>query len=266
MKNRTILTLLYLLAIGLLFGFSFLPEGFRMYSSALALFLPLAIGVLVFAKKNGFRIPMYEGKGDGALPYLFYAPILLMIIFISLATSLVMALFGLSDPPLNDIPLFEAIVTYAVIPAILEECFYRVLPAMALGDEDTKSICIISTLLFGFAHLSVFSIPYALFAGLSFFFINRLAKSPLPSILLHLLNNLLSILFMYTENYEVVFSLTMKTLIILSVASIALMWLFYKDRLRELADEIRAPKERFRATWDIVAYLALTGVLTILFI
>ncbi len=266
MKNRTILILLYALAIGLLFAFSFLPSSFRMYSNALALFLPLAIGVSVFVKKNGTKIPMYEGEGERALPYLFFAPTLLLIILISLVTSVIFSLFGLYSPPLEDIPLLDAVIAYAILPAVLEECFFRILPVLALKEEDTQSICLFSALVFGFAHLSVFSIPYALFAGVVFFFLNRIARSSLPSLLLHLFNNLISILLIYATNYELVFTITISALLVLTGVSLVLMWLFYKERLRSLIDVLRAQKATFHLTLDLALYLVLTATLTILFI
>ena len=158
MKNRTILILLYTLAIALLFGFSFLPSGFRVYRTILSLFLPFAIGVGIFVKKNGTKPPMYQGEGRDALPYLLFAPILLGILLLSVLTTLLFSLVGLSNPPIDKIPIGEAIVLYALLPAILEEALYRILPALALCDEDTHSVCIFSTLVFSLAHISIFSI------------------------------------------------------------------------------------------------------------
>ena len=266
MKNRTILTLLYLLAILLLFAFSFLPSGFRTYGSALALFIPLAIGISVFVKKNGTKIPMYEGKKDYLLPSLFFAPTLLTVISISMVTAIILSMLGLENPPLDDIPLLDAILAYAVLPAILEESLYRILPSLALADEDMQSICLYSSLVFGFAHMSLFSIPYAFFSGLAFFCINRLARSPLPSILLHLINNLLSIWFTYARKGDLVFSYMVEVLTVLSVASVLLMLLFYKSRLIKLAERLRDRGVSFRISLDLIAYLVLTSVLAVIFI
>ena len=266
LKNRTILVLLYTLALSLVIGFSFLPSGLRIYGKTLALFIPLAIGVGVFVKKNGTKPVMYEGDGEKALPYLFFAPVLLLIILISLLTTFAFSLVGLTSSSVAKLPFGEALVMYALLPAVLEEAFYRVLPALALNEEEAGSVCIFSTLIFAFAHLSVFSLPYALFGGLTFFALNRIAKSPLPSVLLHLLNNLISLLFLYSSHYELTFAITLVALLLLSVVSFVLMAKHYRESVRALLEELRASRRYFRFTPDLVAYLVLTAILTIVFI
>lgn len=265
MKNRTILVLIYLFAILLLLVFSFLPGDIQMYRNILALFLPLAIGVGLFLKKYGTKIPIYEGKGEGAFSCLFFAPILLSILLISLGTSLVTAFFGLENPLPEKIPPLEAVVTYALLPAILEEGLYRILPALALQEEDERSIAFFSSLIFTFAHLSLFSMPRALFGGLAFFFVNRLARSPLPSILLHFLNNLLSVILMYAKHPTVVFSCTLYALLGLTLLSLVLLVTVYREQTKALVDRLRAKKTPFRLSPDIVAYLVVTMTLTVLF-
>ena len=83
---------------------------------------------------------------------------------------------------------------YGVAPAVFEEMLFRYMPLRALGAHSPKLAIIYSSVLFALAHCNLFQLPYALFAGIVFALVDIAAKSVLPSILLHLINNLLSIL------------------------------------------------------------------------
>ena len=265
MKNRTLLILVYALILPLLIGLSFLPSGLRVYRQILALMIPLIIGVSIFVKRNGTKIQMFEGKGEVGLASLFFAPTLLLIILISLFTSLILSLFGLSNTAVESLPIGEAILRYAIFPAILEEALYRILPLLALKDEDAFSVCIFSSLVFGFSHLSLFSIPYAFFSGFAFFCINRLAKSPFPSLFLHLTNNLLSLWMMFSKQGNLVLLGILVTLFVLSALSVILMAKFYRERVVLLLETFRKKRVPFRFTLDILIYLTFTLTAAIVF-
>ncbi len=264
MKNRTVLILLYIFSLGLLFLISFLPSDFRTVATPLATLLPVFIGACIYIPKNGRRIEALMGGGreEKAIAYLSFPVILLGIIFISVLTSLFLSLFGISDETNITVSFPTALVLYALVPAFVEECFYRFLPLLILKDEPRKNVLIFSSLVFAFAHLSFSSIPYALFAGVSFFLINLIAKSPFPSLILHILNNFIALIFVFYPQQNLLLSI----IALLAVLSLLSLVLLYRRReyigafLRELFSESGENILGF----ELIIYLIVTCTVSLL--
>ncbi|MBE6536419.1 MAG: CPBP family intramembrane metalloprotease [Ruminococcaceae bacterium] len=123
-------------------------------------------------------------------------PTIIMVLGVSLITSLFMNFLGYSDPSVFDEPFALAVITHALIPAILEELLFRFAPIKILS-ENKKTALLVSSVMFAFAHANLFRIPYALVAGFIFSAIYMLTGSILPSMLIHFLNNLFSLLSIY---------------------------------------------------------------------
>ena len=265
MKNRTLLTLLYGLGLLLLLCSSLLPATVRPYLSPLALLVPLVIGLFLFRQKNGARILALEGKDPQGrtLAYLLFPIILLGIIGISALFGWLFSLVGIESTTTLSYPLPAALIFYAAVPALLEEGLYRYLPLLALQDESRGAALIFSSLAFAFAHLSLISLPYALFAGVGLFTVNLLAKSLWPSVLLHLLNNVLGVLFLFYPDSLPLSLVVILTLAVLSVIAAVLIARKREVLVRFLA-ELRedAPTPIF--TFDLIAFLILTFCLSLI--
>lgn len=155
-----------------------------------------------------------------------------------LANIVIFALTGrTSSPQISDnLPL--AILTSALLPAILEEVLFRELPMRVMREESPLELVLTSALFFSFVHHSFFAIPYAFFAGVAFIVIDLLCDSLLPSIIIHFLNNLLSVLWIfYSERIVFVWAFVS---VLLLLALISAVFLFLKRKAI-----VRLFKERF---------------------
>ena len=191
--NTTVMTQLLfvvLLALASMVGGVLYPIFY-----AIAFIIPIALG-MILAKgagaelKNFFKVK----KRDTSylLPTAF--PILLVIILVALLTSFLLSLIGKTNEVILYDTLFENLVFHALLPAIFEELIFRYIPLITIARYSKKWAVIISALTFAAAHMNLFQIPYALLAGVLFMLIDIKAESVIPSVLLHLLNNSLSVL------------------------------------------------------------------------
>lgn len=87
----------------------------------------------------------------------------------------------------------EIILSLIVIPAFCEEFFFRGIVFSEYRKYGTGNAIIISTLCFAMLHFSVENMAIYLFTGLLLGFVTAVTRSIIPSIILHLLSNTLSI-------------------------------------------------------------------------
>jgi membrane protease YdiL (CAAX protease family) len=87
----------------------------------------------------------------------------------------------------------EIILSLIIIPAFCEEFFFRGIVFNEYRKYGTANAVIVSALCFSMLHFSIENFFIYLFAGLLFGFVTAMTKSIIPSILLHLLSNTLSI-------------------------------------------------------------------------
>ncbi len=87
----------------------------------------------------------------------------------------------------------EIILSLIVIPAVCEEFFFRGIVFNEYRKYGATNAVIVSALCFAMLHFSFENFFIYLFAGILFGFVTAMTKSIIPSILLHLLSNTLSI-------------------------------------------------------------------------
>lgn len=203
-KLITIIDLLFLLILGM--SGSVKNELASDLVYYLAFLIPTALGVSYifegFGKQNSsmqkkVELDDFKLTRDGAilsLPLIF--PEIFAVLLISAATSALMALFGQENTATFTEPFIYAIFIHALIPAILEELLFRFVPIKMLKGEE-KTAIILSSVMFAFAHANIFQIPYAFIAGLIFAFVYVATGSILPSVIMHFMNNLVSLTSIY---------------------------------------------------------------------
>ena len=174
-----------------------------------------------------------SGK-DTAEISVFLFPTLAVIFFISWITSLILSLIAL--PPATDVSgnIFKAVFLHAVLPAILEEFLFRYFPLRLLSPYGKRNAVMISALIFGLIHGNAFQIPYAVAAGVLFALFDCAYESLLPSLALHFLNNLISIVWMRNSSGTVFVAVFV--IILATGAVISLIYLFlFRNRLLKKA-------------------------------
>lgn len=177
-------------------------------------------------------------KKGASLSIPIFFPAISVILAISVVTSLLLGSLGYENAANFSEPFFIALVIHALIPAILEELLFRFAPIKLLS-ENKRSALILSSVMFAFAHANLFQIPYALVGGFIFSSLYLLTGSILPSIILHFLNNTISLASIYGVAPLVI----VVSLGVLSAASIVIILMnkkTYKDEIKKMIGNEKA--------------------------
>lgn len=224
----------------------------------LAFLIPIALGISHifgdFGKQSNSmsrkaKLDDFKLTREGAilsLPLIF--PEILAVLLISVATSELMALLGQENTASFTEPFIYAVFIHALIPAILEELLFRFVPIKILKGEE-KTAVILSSVMFAFAHANLFQIPYAFIAGLIFAFVYVATGSIFPSVIMHFMNNLVSL----TSIYGFGGRWLVPTLATFSLISIIIILI----RRRAYAEKIKA---LFKGNEIYISYLPLLFV------
>lgn len=136
--------------------------------------------------------------------------------------------------------LILAFLTTAVIPAFVEEFLFRGLILSNLRPYGTTAAVVASALLFGMMHQNIEQILYTTVAGLVLGFLYVKTESLWPCILMHFVNNFISVLRtvlierlpVATANLTI--GLIQATFSVLGVISAVWLMLYQRDRRREV--------------------------------
>lgn len=94
--------------------------------------------------------------------------------------------------------LFVNLFCTAVLPAICEETAHRGLVLKGLGPLGKKRAIIISSMLFGLAHMNIQQFFYATIIGFLLGYVASTCDSIYPAMIIHFMNNTLSTLISYS--------------------------------------------------------------------
>lgn len=199
-KIYTLSSLMLLCILSLGGGFS---EPLALIVRLIAFTVPTLLA-LWYSKASSDRNTAYlslDKRGLLLLPLL--VPSLLVIFGLSFLVSLVIySITGAqADVPISGNVVFD-VFSLAVVPAVTEEMFFRYVPLKIIAPLSKKSALIISSVFFAVIHTSFFSIPYALAAGVIFMTFDLITESVLPSVIVHLFNNIMSLVWMYGADTE----------------------------------------------------------------
>lgn len=229
---------LFLGASGMLISYG-LPTLSKVISY-LGFALPLIAFVVYARRQNGeVRIPLLDNK-EGfflSLPFVFIS--LIGVMGISVLTSLVLSLLGKGEGQTLSGNIVYLISREAFLPAVLEELLFRLVPLSLIAPFSKKSAIVLSSIMFAVIHCDMFEIPYALFAGILYMIADIMAGSVLPSIIMHLVNNVVAVLW---QVYIIPGGLTayalavIGALAIISITLVILLFKRYKPYLRSVFD------------------------------
>ncbi len=204
------LVFIFFLALaGFDFGVPFLNKAFYY----LAFLIPLGL-LFLFGKNSGIEKttpPSFKlGKNGAVLTAALVIPTVGAVFLVSFLTSLITNAIGIK-PSVTDLSgnIFLMIILHAVLPSVCEELMFRYIPISLLSGYSKKYTVVISALLFSLMHLDLASLPYAFVAGLVFAYADIAAGSILPSVILHFVNNTLSIFYTRSGGSPVFFFIIM---------------------------------------------------------
>lgn len=231
MKNAVKwITLLYILLIFILSLAGSLTGALSTIVEMAAYALPVTVGYIYSRRLRREREELF-GVAEkertlisprGIVTYApLFAPTVGLVFLMAWLTSLLLGLLGKVPSAIPDAPIAEMLVIHALVPAVLEELAFRYLPMKLLMPYSKRWCVILSAMFFALAHLSLFQIPYALIAGVIFIVIDIACESILPSLILHLLNNAVSILWIKwgaEPGFALWFIIAVATLALISLA------------------------------------------------
>ena len=224
-RKTSILTFCYTLFLMLLFLSGSLSGVLSDAVYYLAFILPIGISLYLTRYDGGEWKKYLTIDRDGVkrfLPLVF--PTISAIIVVSIITSVL--IYNLSGKT-NDVDvgssLIVALLTHALLPAVLEEAIFRFLPIKLLAPHSPRAAIIISAFFFSLAHADLFTIPYALVAGVMLMTVDLMCDSIIPSIVIHFINNALSVVMLFMEDspfsimgiYAIIILLTIISIIII---------------------------------------------------
>ena len=238
MKNAVKwITLLYILLILILSVAGSLSGWLSTAVEILAYAIPVSVGYVYSRRLRREREELAGVAEDentllsarGMLNYVpLFVPTVALVFLAAWLTSLLLGVFGKTPSAIPNAPIVDMLVAHALVPAVLEELAFRYLPMKLLSPYSKRWCVILSAMFFALAHLSLFQIPYALLAGLIFIIIDLACDSVLPSLVLHFLNNAVSVLWIKwggDSGFAVWFILAIALL-----AAISLVFIFFKKK------------------------------------
>ena len=217
-KTVNALVLIDLVFLSLLLLSGVFSGAWQFLIYLLSYVLPITVGFVVISKRKLRCEPQIKCRCDKLLPSLMlFPPIILVIIGISALTSLFLSMLGKSNVIDVSGNLFYELFRHALLPAMLEEMLFRYIPLKLLLPYSRRGAIFVSALMFSLIHLNIFQLPYALFAGVALGFVTLLSGSIVPSVILHFLNNAISVFWM--RDPDVAPYIIIAVLCVLTVAS-----------------------------------------------
>ena len=190
----------------------------------LAFLLPIGISLFLTRdeKVEKGKYLTIDSKGVRNFAPLIF-PTISIIIIASIITSVI--IYETTDKT-NSVDLGDsfllALLTHALLPALLEEALFRYLPLRLISPHSPRCAIVVSAIFFSLVHADLFSIPYAFLAGVLFMTIDLMTDSVIPSVVIHFLNNAISVSLMFMEApfaiflmYMWIFAATILSLIVL---------------------------------------------------
>lgn len=199
--------------------------------------LIVQILLMAFIPIFGFSICKKQSVGNTLKDFKFkktswkvvgYSFLLGVLIFIfnmavNSTFSYILSLFGFeSTSSFNEeaytgvVNLIIMLLTTAVLPGICEEIMHRGMMLQSYKTFGVKRAIIVSSLLFGLMHLNISQFFYATIIGFIIAIIDLSADNILPGIIIHFMNNALSVYFTFayvnswpgSQTYAIISNLT----------------------------------------------------------
>ena len=232
----------------------------------LAFIIPLFAYFLLLEKRKieDARISVAPNKEAFALSLYLAAPTVAGVFFIAMLSSLLLSLLELPTEAARVESITAPIILSALLPAFFEELLFRFVPLSLFKNKPRRDAIFFSALFFALAHCDLAKMPYAFFAGVVFATLDILADSIWPSVLLHLFNNAVSLLWMrYGTDIPIAFIAVLLALTVLSLILAAILKRSLFDRVIGILKEKRTQRLTAEA-WlflTIVILITLTEAL-----
>ena len=231
----------------------------------LAFIVPI---VAYFACRSKAKIelspPRFTISGENArlgAPLVF--PTIAVVFVISFITSLIVSKIGVDSVTDVSGNLATVILTKALLTAILEEMLFRYIPLSVLSPHSRRGAVILSATFFALAHCNLYQLFYAFVAGVILAVADLLSDSILPSVVIHFLNNLVSIFWLRygaSETFSAWYTVALLSLGAISVIPIVV----YREKYKSGLARVFRNDGRIEFTLESTVFALMMLALTIL--
>ncbi len=233
-RKISILTVSYVIFLVLILASGFMTGLLSEAVYFLAFILPITLVLYLSRNDKTERGKYLSINSDGVKRIIpLIAPTLWVIILTSFLTSLlIFAITGKTNSVNLGNSFVIALISHALLPAILEEALFRYLPMRLLAPHSKRGAVLISAFFFALVHRNFFTIPYAFIAGVIFMAIDLASESVIPSVIIHFINNAMSVgMIVFADNsaFAPAVYLVLAVCLIVSVVLIILKRVEYKD-------------------------------------
>ena len=220
-----------------------------------AAFVVPTLLLLSLPREEDFKMSVFSRSSFSAVSISLVFPIIFAIFGISFLTSVLMGALGVESGA-QDVSgnIFYVIAVSAFAPAVFEEMLFRYLSARLLGTYSKKLTVVYSSILFALAHGNLFQIPYALIAGAMFMAVDLVCTSIMPSLMIHFLNNVLSIVWQREEKdstFVIAFVTVLLALTLISVVAIYTKRKQFKNAFLPFFED----RSKFEFTYQLGFYI-----------
>lgn len=258
-QKISILSLSYLVFLALLLASGTLSGALGYAVYFLAFLIPFAV-CIIHIKKDKEAVASHLGFGKRALCHtlVLTAPTVLLIMAVSMVTSMIV--FAVTKKT-NEVDvgnsLVLALISHALVPAVMEEGLFRYLPMRLLSAHSKRVTVLVSAFFFALIHHSVFSFFYAFVAGVIFMSVDLALDSIWPSVIIHFVNNAVSVLLMFGLG-----SVVYPCLLGLCAVSI-LVVILKRAEYKKLFLPLLLGGEKFRITPELAVFTAVNLLIAI---
>lgn len=196
--------------VGLIFDNTLLNYAYGNIASVMFIALPFFAAHLILRKKRISGIlPMgttYNKKASISLVMMLFPVVIITSMVINFISFVFQSATGIEfsggyDEVINGpAEIAMSVISVAVLPAVVEEIAIRGIVLQPLRRYGDWFAIIASSLIFSLMHGNMVQIPYTLTAGIFFGIVAVSTGSLWPSIVLHFLNNLFSVLVLCVDS------------------------------------------------------------------
>lgn len=210
----------------LMFLLSGIGEGF-VFNITLNIICTLGVNMSCYLLIcGGIKLPKRSGDYSKLEPFAFF----FMTVFLACMAGMIAQLIPSEEGSSGASPVGWEYLLYFVYSAILapvaEEIAFRGAALSALSHRGENTAALISALLFAAYHMNLSQVPYTLVLGFFLAVLARRSGSIIPCILIHVANNLLTLVAGFSDVLSTVVNIVLP---VLGIAGLA--WLILTGRL-----------------------------------
>ena len=185
------------------------------------------------------------------------APTVMTVFLVSLVTTLILSLLGVTSPTVENKNLILMLIQHALVPAVFEEALFRYIPMKLLMPYSKRWCIVYSAMCFALIHCSFSQIPYAFVAGIIFMTVDLCIGSVWPSVILHFINNAASVIWIKYCAGTVESLIFISVMVILTIPSLVFVYK-KRDVYRDMIKDAVAKGDTCSVTYAPIALIIIT--------